>query len=769
MARIRAAFYRQCLFCAVALVVAGIFGSAGQAQAVLDPYLVPFLEGPVAGPANIGIPKLERLRKGQPAFFPLLVRFEGSLSSVKAAGFHPVAVRNGVATGYATRAVLRKLRELPQVIFVEAAHLLWPVNDVATVETGARAAQRDSNLTGKGVLIGLVDTGIDWTHADFRNPDGSTRILYLLDFSDPGDVDGDGDLDGAGPYGGTLYTREAIQAALEGRGQVAEEDRVGHGTHVAGTAVGNGRGTGAPYPDHAFAGVAPEADIVVVKATRTEGSGILDTDQIHAIAFIDSIATVLGEPYVVNISLGGHNGPHDGTTLVEQFIDGMFGSGVRGKALVAAAGNDGDDPIHASGSFSPTKRSYEIRMRIESYDPKDGARNDYVSVEVWYPGTVSLSFTVKSPSGKQVGPVRTGQKDYGDTSDGLIWVDNASQGRDPRNGDRSVLFQVYDYHADRPPKSGVWTLTLQGSSGHFDLWTASASMDVELLDYLDPSIKVGVPGSARHVITVGSYITKKEWTDLDGHRLTGSTVRSRQLGDYSIFSSPGPTRDGRVKPEICAPGEEIASSLSHSALPGTPYSMFDTHSEAYPNGFILQDRQHAISQGTSMAAPHVAGTVALLFQRHPDLDALQARSLLIGSARTDAFTGDVPNAQWGYGKLSVLGVLALRVPEPNPGPTDFSLHPPYPNPFSVQTKIVIGELGPEPASTPPVHVVIYDVLGRQVRTLFEGRWLTGRPLYWDGTNDAGQPVGAGVYFIRVKLGNTSRLYKVVRLGEGKRK
>ncbi len=388
-------------------------------------------------------------------------------------------------------------------------------------------------------------------------------------------------------------------------------------------------------------------------------------------------------------------------------------------------------------------------------------------MEVWYPGTVSLSFTVKSPSGQQVGPVRTGRKNYGDTSDGLIWVDNASQGRDPRNGDRSVLFQVYDYHADKPPKAGVWTLTLQGSSGHFDLWTASAAMDVELLDYLDPSIKVGVPGTARHVITVGSYVTKKEWTDADGHRLTGSTVRSRQLGDYSIFSSPGPTRDGRVKPEICAPGEEIASSLSHSALPGTAYSMFDTHSETYPNGFILQDHQHAISQGTSMAAPHVAGVVALLFQRHPDLDALQVRSLLIGSARTDGFTGSVPNAQWGYGKISVLGALALRVPEPSPGPSDFALHPPYPNPFSAQTKIVIGELGPEPASTPPVRVVIYDVLGRQVRSLFDGRWLTGRPLYWDGTNNAGQPVGAGVYFIRVKLGNTSRLYKVVRLGEAK--
>ncbi|HFE51805.1 MAG TPA: hypothetical protein ENK07_00050, partial [Bacteroidetes bacterium] len=515
--------------CTTAVFVLTLFfHSQSSCQPVLDPYLLPFVEQPSAGPTNIGTPRLKRLSKGEKAYFPVVVQFKGSAAKLRETGFRPTLVREGLATGYASLATIRRLRENPEVVFVEAAHILQPVNDVSTVVIGARAAQRDSNLTGKGVLIGLVDTGIDWTHGDFRNPDGSTRILYLLDFSDPGDVDGDGDLDGPGPYGGTLYTREQIQAALDGTGQVQEEDRVGHGTHVAGSAAGNGLATGPPYPDHAFAGVAPEADLVVVKATRTEGSGILDTDQIHAIAFIDSVADVLGEPVVVNISLGGHNGPHDGTTLVEQFVDGMFGRGIRGKAFVAAAGNDGDDPIHASGSFSDTKRSYTIRLQIEDYEAKDGTKNDYVSVEVWYPGTASLSFTAKGPSGSQVGPVRTGQHNYNDSPEGLIWVDNASQGRDPRNGDRSVLFQVYDYHADRPPKSGVWTLTLQGTSGHFDLWIASASMDAELLDYLDPSIKVGVPGSARNAITVGSYITKKEWTDLDGHRLTGSTVRSRQ-------------------------------------------------------------------------------------------------------------------------------------------------------------------------------------------------------------------------------------------------
>ncbi len=722
----------------------------------LDPYLRPpvVTRSLAKSPAPPGL--------SAPGEIPVKVLHRTDAATLRRLGMRITVSRDRIAVGYVRAEALQHLLDCPHVDFVEAPHVLFPQNDISVAEIGARAVQRDSNLTGKGVLIGIVDTGIDWRHLDFRNsdPERTTRILYLLDFSDPGDTDGDGDLDGEGPYGGTLYTAEDINRALLGAGAVRESDRVGHGTHVAGTAAGNGNGTRRPYMYRAFAGVAPEADLVLVKATRTDGRGILDVDQLHALAFIDSIADVLERPYVVNLSIGGHSGPHDGTTLVEQFIDGMFGPGIPGKVAVAAAGNDRDDPIHASGSFSGGASKFEIRIKIKDYEPNSGTQDDYVSFEVWYPATVRLTASVLSPSGKFFGPVKTGFRRWENSTEGFVWIDNASEGPDPRNGDRGLLIQVYDYQQDRPPKAGTWTVRLEGTSGHFDAWLAASSMEAELLDHLDDTIKIGVPGSARNVITVGAYVTKREWTDLDGHRLQSS---DRQIGDFCLFSSPGPTRDGRLKPEISAPGQVIASSLSEEALPGTQYTIFNSGNASYPNGLILQDGKHAISQGTSMAAPHVTGAVALILQRRPNLDAWQVKTLLTSTARRDAFTGVVPNEQWGYGKIDVRAALGATPPEPAPIPQEFTLRAPYPNPFRQQLKLVIGEPSLQPVSTPPVRVEIYNVRGQRVRLLYEGPWLTGRPLHWDGTNDQGNPVGAGVYLIRAKVGRKLYTYKVARL------
>jgi subtilisin family serine protease len=733
--------------------------SASQAQELvrLDPYLRP----------AVTLPTLAKLA-GVPAEtqIPVKVRHRTNRQVLRELGLRLTAEAGSVAVGYIARADLPKLMAHPDVQYVEAPYLLWPQNDVSVSEVGARAVQRDSNLTGRGVLIGIVDTGIDWRHWDFRRPDatGSTRILYLLDFSDPGDVDGDGDLDGSGPYGGTLYTAEQIDRALLGAGSVQEADVVGHGTHVAGTAGGNGLGTGPPFAERAFAGVAPEADLIVIKATRTDGRGILDVDQLHALAFLDSVAEVLGRPYVVNLSVGGHSGAHDGTTLVEQFLDAMFGPGIPGKAAVAAAGNDRDDPIHSSGSFSSSSRTFTIRLEIPDYEAQSGKSNDYVSVEVWYSPKTSLSASVTAPSGKLVGPAKTGFQRWENTSEGFVWIDNASAGPDPRNGDRCLLIQVYDYQEDRPPKKGIWTLRLEGNSGHFDLWLAGSSMEAKLLDHLDNTIKVGIPGTARNVITVGSYITKKDWVDLDGNHLQSTSLRNRMLGDFSLFSSPGPTRDGRLKPEICAPGEVIGSSFSQDAPPGGEHSIFHTGNPSFPNGFILRDGRHAISQGTSMAAPHVSGALALILQRHPQLDAYQLKAMLLSGARQDAYTGATPNEQWGYGKLDVRAALGVQPPPSPQLPTEYALRPPYPNPFRSDLRLLIGQPGLEPVATPPVRIEIFDVLGRRVRFLYEGPWLTGRPLHWDGTDDLGLPLGAGIYFVRARVGDRQFVYKVVRLG-----
>ena len=211
----------------------------------------------------------------------------------------------------------------------------------ASAGGGARpepAARREgispSNLTGAGALIGYIDTGVDVFHQDFRTAGGSTRIKYLLDLSDPGDVDGDGDLDGAGPFGGTLYTEAQINAALAG-GSIGERDTTGHGTHGLSVAAGD---------DATQPGVAPAADLVVVKATRQDGTlGFESADVINALAFVDQKAAELARPYVANLSLGTIAGSHDGRSLEEQAIDALVGPGIAGKVVVVAAGNASDN------------------------------------------------------------------------------------------------------------------------------------------------------------------------------------------------------------------------------------------------------------------------------------------------------------------------------------------------------------------------------------------------------------------------------------------
>ncbi|MGE5603100.1 MAG: S8 family serine peptidase, partial [Nitrososphaerales archaeon] len=414
-------------------------------------------------------------------------------------------------------------------------------------------------------------------------------------------------------------------------------DQVGHGTHALGTAAGNGRATGAGVAAGTYKGMAPSTYLIAVRGSRGLINGFSDQDVVNGLSFIDQKAAELGLPWVTNLSLGGHWGAHDGTSLMERAIDNLVGPGKPGKAVVVSAGNNGADAMHAAGQV-PDGGMKEVSFDVPSVTPGYYAT---VLLDVWYKGSDSFGVGFRDPAGN--GLARTINPGQSDTcynnSDYSEYICVESAGNSTLNGDKEIVLLVQATST----WAGQWKLLLHGdqaSNGRFDGWVVTGS---EWRSDVANNMRIGMPGTARNAITVGAHVTKNQWIDVTGI----SRSISIGLGSVATFSSNGPTRDGRRKPELTAPGQEICSTLSTGAPVGGAGSMYPS------SAYICRDGLHGISQGTSMAAPHVTGAVALLLGVRSDLDAAQLKNLLISHARTDSNTGAVPNDNWGYGKLDV--------------------------------------------------------------------------------------------------------------------
>lgn len=738
-------------FCFYIISASSIFSSQipkSDAQK-LDPMIALMLEQPHVGAMMYshmtGIAKTEA-----PEEISVLIKTTLSSSSLEGFGLKIHGRIGDIVSGLIALDRISDLLVQPEVSSIHGPRQVSIQNDVSVTEIRATQARQQYGVTGKGVIVGVIDTGIDWRHQDFRNADGTTRIKALLDLSEPG----------TDKAGGTLYTEQEINNALNGIGTVKQKDLVGHGTHVAGSAAGNGRATGNSVPAGTYIGVAPDADLVIIKANRVEGINFDRNDYIPSMEFIRDFARSANKPFVINISSGGNFGPHDGTDPIEEAIDVLLTeANSKCKAIVVSAGNDGNDNIHASGTFGSGITNIETRFTVPTYTPNADTQNDYVLFEGWYKGTLNYSVKVTSPTGISSSTVSSGNEWGNDTSDGAIYIYNAKNGKSS-NGDKQILVQVYDFTASKPPKQGVWKILIYGSSGRFDFWMAGNSMNADLTSNVDNTMIVGTPATAQRAITVGSYITKRNWTDLNGNNLQNSGLT---IGAISSFSSPGPTRDGRVKPEISAPGELIAAAYSVDAPPTATYSIFSSSYTQWPNAYIARDGKHALTQGTSFSAPHVAGAIALMVQQFPNKTATELRQAIIATARTDGFTGAVPNNKWGYGKLDVMASLQLLpVDEANDEPfvpEQIELRQNYPNPFNPSTTIayLVNE-------RIDVQISVINILGQNIRNLFSGMQNPGNyQIVWDGKDEVGQAVSSGIYFYRLDAGNFSQTRKMILL------
>ncbi len=487
--------------------------------------------------------------------------------------------------------------------------------------------------TGAGVVVGLVDTGIDTSNPDFQHEDGTTRILSIWDQTAAGT-----------PPPGFTYGTESSAAQINA-GTASEIDGLGHGTHVAGIAAGNGRATGNFEESYQYVGIAPEADLCVVKTTF-QNTAIVD-----GVSYIFQKAASLGKRAVVNLSLGTQEGPHDGTLALDQMLNALTGPG---KIIVTAAGNEGNSGLH--GQVIVGASAQNMTLVIPPYTDAPGTGNDFVLLSGWYSGLSRISLTVTTPGGSTLGPVAMGQNLLGQsTTDGFVDIRNATT--PTTNGAREILVQIYDANASHPPGNGAWTFTFTpvflGGGGRVDTYIYESALAggngppvVWTLGAMSEGT-IDSPGDADSVVTVGAHATKACWQGVDADQHCWFPIPT--LGAIAPFTSRGPRRDGAFKPDLVAPGLGVTSSLSADFVGVAQLA-------------IATDGVHVNFSGTSMSSPHVAGATAILLARSDWAAAgpTAIRARFQATARADSFTGTVPNWIWGSGKLD----LGAAIPPP---------------------------------------------------------------------------------------------------------
>jgi subtilisin family serine protease len=593
---------------------------------------------------------------------------EATLRAIDDAGGRHSTVVAGIVVAALPLSAVRAFAARSETRFIEGSRWMEPTLDLSRAEIHADKVQAGTGLAqpydGTGVIVGVLDTGIDWNHSDFKDSSGKSRIEYLWDMS----------REGRAPTGfnhGYEYTKADIDAGL--CQEVDGNGGGGHGTHTSGTAAGNGARSSGKY-----VGIAPKAGIIFAKGIRQADSGgsFSGTDITDGISYLFQKGASLGKPVSVNMSIGGHAYAHDGNSAYEQTLQGLTGPG---KILSVSAGNDGARPIHLgyqttgtaylsgiSTELVPSSATYAGVILIAPSGVSVGLKSKTNNLFTSSCGTTTTTYcngigpvtpgnstplTTMSCSGKTIGYA---QIDGTTTSGGLttyyIEVSN--------NSDSSIDIS----------KAG-WELYTFGS-GRVDAWFYSGGKFSTCSDPAngwlpgDTSMTIGVPATANGLIGVAAYITKTSWTTIDGGSQSPSSwcysTPDIFLDQIACFSSHGPTRDGRQKPDIAAPGMFIVAPLS---------STLDVSSSSL-RPYIVSGGSYRVDQGTSMAAPHVTGVVALMLQAKPTLTPAQALQAMQQSARHDSYTGSGTNLIWGAGKVDALAAVQAVAPAPSP---DFAL------------------------------------------------------------------------------------------------
>lgn len=536
----------------------------------------------------------------------LIVKYSGTLEAVRQTARSVTELLNGYAVIVIEEERIGQLAQLPEVEFIEKPKKLYFQTDVGRQVSCIDIVQdMPLSLRGKGTLIGIVDSGIDYENAEFRNEDGTTRIVSLWDQSVNGRPP-------AGYLAGTEYTREQIDAALATedkevrRQMVKTSDVSGHGTAVAGIAAGNGRGS----EGRRFRGAAPEAELIIVKmGAPREGGFPRTTELMRGVDYIVRKAVELRRPVAINISFGNTYGSHDGTSLVERFLNDI--ADMWKNVICIGSGNEGASAGHVSGKVR-RQISETVELAVQQREPA-------LSIQIWKSYVDEMGVSVISPSGRQAGPFYEflGAQRYilGDT-ELLIYYGEPK----PYSVKQEIYLSLLP--GKQYIESGVWKIVLTPGrivDGEYQMWLPTQSSLNMGTAFLQPNSMstLTIPSTASLAVTVAAY--------------------DARTFSYADFSGRGPAGmyegENVLKPDIAAPGVRVTAPV-----PGGGYQSFS---------------------GTSFAAPFVTGSAALLMEwgvvrgNDPYLYGEKVKAYLRKGAKQLAGYERWPNALLGYGALCV--------------------------------------------------------------------------------------------------------------------
>ena len=537
----------------------------------------------------------------------VIIKYSGTLGQVREIAESVVELSNEFAIVTVREDRLEALAGIEAVEYIEKPkRLFFQVENGRRVSCMTSVQIRPPKLYGTGVLVAIIDSGIDYANLDFRNADGTTRIYALWDQTIPGNPP-------EGYVQGTEYTQEKINEALQQENRtermkiVPSEDRSGHGTAVAGIAAGNGRGSkGARYQ-----GVASESGILVVKLGTPREEGFPRTTELmQAIDYVVKKAQRAGRPVAINISFGNTYGSHTGTSLLERFIADI--ANLWKSVICIGMGNEGASAGHTAGIL---KENTEERIPL-AVQMKETA----INVQIWKSYHDIVDISLISPAGVQIGPIPevigTQRFVVGDTEI-LLYYGEPS----PFHVSQEIFIEFLPKDSYITP--GIWQFVLTPRkivTGEYDLWLPSENVLNRGTAFRYPTERgtLTIPSTSQRVISVGAYDS-----------LTFA---------YADFSGRGGL-EGESKPDLVAPGVDITAP--------TPSGIYQTFT------------------GTSFATPFVSGAAALMMEwgivrgNDPSLYGEKVKAYLRRGARPLPGFTEYPNPQVGYGALCLRDSLPL--------------------------------------------------------------------------------------------------------------
>ena len=500
-----------------------------------------------------------------------------------------------------------------------------------------------NSFTGKNVIIGYVDTGIDFNHGDFKNTDGTTRVLRYWDHSLGFDA-------GRTPpkYGyGQAWTNIDID-----NGICTSTDNHAHGTTVSGTGSGNANENGR------YKGAAPESDIIIVETNFSLGNWTLTVAD--AIDYVFEVADSLGKPAIVNTSVGDYLGSHDGTDPASQIIDSLL-KDKPGRIVVAAAGN--------SGNWG----KYHLKANVDSdtsftwfeVNPTSTLGSPGVIFDLW-----SDSLDFKNIDFAFGANLQTANYDFRGSTQyhniqsmlGTTVVDSIMN-----NGNKLSPVQIFAeeingvYHLEvvleNPDSVDYLYSFMTTGSGVYDLWSGAniglshiKSTDLpnaadypNIIHYHLPDTLTTIVSSwncLESVTSVGNFAGQLDYIDVNGDTYTFNHTPGR----LSKNSSKGPNRNGYIKPDVSATGDgNLSSVIGQYANNGS--------------ASLAEGGMHIRNGGTSIACPVISGIAALYLEKCPNSTFDDYKNALFLNGREDSFTGITPNFAYGYGKIDAFKLL----------------------------------------------------------------------------------------------------------------